>query len=377
VETCDICDSSPASATADDGGGALGRRRGHGERHRARTGVERRFLEHTHRAVPQHRSRARHQGAIRVGTRGADVEHGLPGGNRLTRDVRSRMAGVHGRRDGRVYRQHQLVTSAREQIARHVETIRFHQRIAGLEAHGLEERASHRTTDEQLVHLRQQRFHHVDLAADLRAAKNGHERTFRIGERAAQIGQFLLHQETRHRRTAVARHTGRARVGTMGRAERVVDVHITKFGKLPRERVVVLLLTREKARVLEQQHFTGLQRLCGRHRSLAHGFSEEVHRTRQHLTQPCRHRSQRVLRLRRALGTPEVRQQHHARSTIEQLRDGRQRRRDACVVAHTPLIIERHVEVDTHEGALALQLGGREIANGLGDAGHRISCNRA
>jgi hypothetical protein len=89
-------------------------------------------------------------------------------------------------------------------------------------------------------------------------------------------------------------------VGTVARAERIVDVHVDAFDQLGDEGRVVALLTRVEAQVLQQ-----LDTRCELGQASAHG----VHR---------------VLRVRLALGAAEVRGRHdRAPRSVSQLIVGR------------------------------------------------------
>ena len=138
-------------------------------------------------------------------------------------------------------------------------------------------------------------------------------------------------------------------------AERVVDVEVAELGERARQALVVRLFAAEKARVLEQQDLA----VCQVVRRL-----DALRRCRcSRRTRPCvpaaarraarATGSQRILRLRLALRPAEVRQQDDARAAIEQELDRRQRRADARVVGDVPVVVERDVEVDAHERALA------------------------
>ncbi len=80
----------------------------------------------------------------------------------------------------------------------------------------------------------------------------------------------------------------------------------------------------------------------------------------QRLQMP-RDRLERVPHVRLAFGSPEVREQHDARTAREQRLDRGKRRPNACVVGDA-ITLDRDVEVDTYERAFAAQLCVGEIA---------------
>src|SRR5690348_13622865 len=105
-------------------------------------------------------------------------------------------------------------------------------------------------------------------------------------------------------------------------AERVVDVKIAEARKRLRERVVVGLFTGVEPRVLEQENFSGAERLGCVVRRVAGDVGAERHGAAKQFREPRSDWSERVLRLRFRLRTPEMRQQHDACAALCERLDG-------------------------------------------------------
>src|SRR6185503_12362052 len=142
----------------------------------------------------------------------------------------------------------------------------------------------------------------------------------------------------------------------MRRAKRVVDEEISQFGERAREAWIVFLLATEEAGILEQEELAGFATLARFERLVRIGRLDEDDFAPRQLSQPGRHRLQRVLLLRLPLGPPEVRQDDRKRSALEQQLDRRQGCADAGVIRYPAFVIEWNVEIDADEGALAPDL---------------------
>jgi hypothetical protein len=118
--------------------------------------------------------------------------------------------------------------------------------------HGLEESEDEATAQQQLVALVEQVLDDGQLAGDLRAADHCSERAGRLVQ--VEELQLLLHQQAH---CSVLHEPGHARGGgvrAVGRSEGIVDVHVAQIRQLAAERLVVGLLARVEAHVLEEQH---------------------------------------------------------------------------------------------------------------------------
>ena len=90
----------------------------------------------------------------------------------------------------------------------------------------------------------------AELVLDLRAAGDEHERPLDVAEQLAEVRELLLEQQAGVGRKQPGDRLGRG-VRAVGRAERVVDVHVAAVRELARVALVVLRLARVEARVLE------------------------------------------------------------------------------------------------------------------------------
>ena len=152
----------------------------------------------------------------------------------------------------------------------------------------------------------------------------------------------------------------------MRRAERVVDVVLGQVRQLPGELLVVGFFFGVEAQVLEQQRLAlfQLRRDFLGFRADALGTEADVLAARQFLVeqhaQPLGHRLQTHLGIGLALGPAQVRSQNQARPVAQRIFDGGQGFADAGIVHDAP-VFQRHVEIDAHENAVAVE---RKITNG-------------
>ena len=140
----------------------------------------------------------------------------------------------------------------------------------------------------------------------------------------------------------------------MGCTERVVDVHVGERRELGRQLRVVLRLPRLVADVLEHEDVATGEVLGERAHLRADDARRECHVGAGQLRQSVGGRTQRQPRLA-VLGTAEVRDQDQPGAAVTQLVDRRQRRADPRVVRNRA-VLERHVEVDTHQYALSIDV---------------------
>jgi len=138
----------------------------------------------------------------------------------------------------------------------------------------------------------------------------------------------------------------------VGGAEGVVDVDVRQGGELRCERRVVRRLPGMETQVLEQQDLARSEGAgCGLDLR-SHTVPRRLHGPPEQLREPRRDRRHAQLFDDLALGAAEVRGEDDGAPLAEQVLDGRQRGADACVVGHATAL-ERYVEVDPHEHALA------------------------
>ena len=92
----------------------------------------------------------------------------------------------------------------------------------------------------------------------------------------------------------------------------------------------------------------------------------------EQFAQPVDHGAQRVLGIRLALGTAQVRGQDDLGLVLEGVDDGGQRGHDARVVGDGRAVFgERHIEIDADKDPLVGQI---DVANG--ELGHVAFCER-
>ena len=228
---------------------------------------------------------------------------------------------------------------------------------------GLEEREAHRAADEHGVGALQEGLEHADLVGDLRAADDRHERAGRVLEDARERLDLALEQQPGGVRQQLGDAHGRGVRAVRG-AERVVHVDVGQRGVALRQLGVVLGLPRLVADVLE-------------HHELGVGDVVEVGGEHdvgaEQLAEVLGDGLQRQLGLA-VLRPAEVRREHDARgAALAQRRDGRQRRADPRVVGDVLRVVERDVEVDPQEDALALDVEvlERPHVRGASGAGRR------
>ena len=137
-------------------------------------------------------------------------------------------------------------------VPRGIHQLGLDERLADRHPARLEKRVRHRAADEQRVDAGYQVLDDLELVRHLRAAEDGHERPLGTLEHAAEILDFLRHQQSGRRLRDVMDNPFCGGVRAVRRAEGVVDVHVGERGELAGEVGVVLLLFRMEAQVFEQ-----------------------------------------------------------------------------------------------------------------------------
>ncbi len=120
----------------------------------------------------------------------------------------------------------------------------------------------------------------------------------------------------------------------MRRAEGIVHVDITQGGKFFCECFIVLLFFSMETEILEQQHFTGLQRIHRRPRGFADAVGGELHLFADQGGETFGHRLQRKLGGGFPFRPSEMAHQDHCAAFRQNLLDRRQGFYDALVVGH-------------------------------------------
>jgi hypothetical protein len=153
-------------------------------------------------------------------------------------------------------------------------------------------------------------------------------------------------------------------VGAVGGAEGVVHIHVGQGCQLGGEAGIVLLLLGEEAHVLQQHHIALSHR---GHLGLGVGADAAVglhHGLAQQLAEAGGHGGEAHALIHLALGPAEVGGQDHLGALGGEVVDRGQGSADAGVVGDGAGVIERYVEVDPHQHALAAQLIGAEAGQG-------------
>ena len=143
-------------------------------------------------------------------------------------------------------------------LFRKVNLVRFEQRGADRVAERGEEGVRHAAADDQGIDLLHQVGDDADLIGDLGAAEDRDEGSLRVFQRAADVFEFLLDQETADSGQIIG-NAGGGGVGAMRRAERVVDIDLSKRSELLGKFGVVFGLFRMETDVFEQEDFAFLE----------------------------------------------------------------------------------------------------------------------
>src|ERR1700685_1169389 len=125
-----------------------------------------------------------------------------------------------------------MILGLPQKLAREVEFVFFHARLANLLALSFQECISHSTTDEERVHFAHQVLDYGDLVADFGPAEDGDERLLGMLQRFAQVAQFLFHKKSGGRFLHELCDANRRSVGTMRSPEGIVHVEVSKTTKL-------------------------------------------------------------------------------------------------------------------------------------------------
>ena len=285
-------------------------------------------------------------------------------------DGRGRGVEAEATRDiGRQVNRHLLLDGLAQEVTCVRQLVGLDLARADLLAHRLEEGVRHRATDHDRVDLLEQGIEYFDLVGDLRAAEHGDVRTIDLAEQARQELDLLCHHEARTFFGDELHHARGRGMRAMRGTERVVDVDVAVRSERTRHRLVVGFLARIPAQVLEHRDLTIAQVGDDLPRAVAYRLVGERDIDREQLGELRGDRFERELRLDLPVGAPEVRTEHDARAALDQVLERRQRRADARVVGDLlGALLERHVVVDAHEHALALD---RELFDGLDAARQR------
>ena len=226
----------------------------------------------------------------------------------------------------------------------------------------------HATHDHQRIHLVEQVVDELNFVRDLRAAEDGEQRALRVVEHRAERVELFLHKITA--RALGQLHAGHRTVVAMGRAEGVIDIHITELRQAGSEGFHLLRIRLQfrtvfqlhlalfldvEAEVLEQNDIAGLGLGASGFDFGPNAIIEKLHRLAEQLRECISHGLEGKFLNAFTIGTAEMAHQHHGRALLQRVADGRQRSFDALGVGdRAGDFVLRDVEIHANEGALAL-----------------------
>jgi hypothetical protein len=178
----------------------------------------------------------------------------------------------------------------------------------------------------------------------------------RIGDNASEIVQLFLHQQSRGSLGDVFRYADRRSMRAMCGAKSVVYIEsVAQPGELLGKPVVVSLFFFVKSKVFEQQHVAILH-YCGLVFCLiADAVCSKNNRPTKQTRKVFSHRGKAVPLNALTLRPAQVRSKNHASIMCNSIADRRQSRANARVVFNLSFL-ERYVEIDANEDAIALQV---------------------
>ncbi len=260
---------------------------------------------------------------------------------------------------GRQHEGHALRLGQGQDAGRVLHPVTFEQALADGPALGHQEGVGHAAADDEGVDAIHEVLEDPELVRDLGTADDGRERLGRRLEQRRERDDLALHEQAGVGRQ-VGRHADRRGVGTMRRAEGIVDVDVGIGRQRLRELGVVGLLLGVEAQVLEQDRLARLEAGDGVDGADAERVAGHAHGSAQQVRQAQRDRTQAEGVVDLALRPTEMAGQDDDGAAIEEVGDGRHAGPDAGVVDDLA-VLERDVEIDPDEDLLA---GRIEVANG-------------
>ena len=218
---------------------------------------------------------------------------------------------------------------------------------------GEAEGVGHGASNDESVSLTHEAVENLDLVGNLGAPHDHDERTGWILKLVDEILELLFDEETHRAGAEIFGHASGGGVGAVGRAEGVIDVEVAERSELLGEVGVIGLFTWVKTHVFEKEDFPVLHCGDGGLGFLTDAVFDEVNGSIDQLAETDRDGFERVFRIRRGLGAPEVGHEDDLRPGLDEVFDRRDGRGDAGVVGDLELVVERHVEIDAHEDAFA------------------------
>ncbi len=145
----------------------------------------------------------------------------------------------------------------------------------------------------------------------------------------------------------------------MAGTEGVVAVNITHARQLGGESRLPRFLARIKTQVFQQEDFAAVQ-ISPQFRSrLARGFWRELNGLAEQFGEACGSRFQAELRGGLSFGTAQVAHQNELAAAVKNRLDCRQSKPNSPIVGNVLLIVERNIEIDTHQNGFASYVGVR------------------
>ncbi len=139
--------------------------------------------------------------------------------------------------------------------------VRLRKRLADPATGGEDKCVGDAAADDQAVDLRRQCAQDRELGRHLGPGHDGHQRPFRMRQRAAECVEFRRQQRTRARDRGEFGETVRRRLRPVRGAEGIVDVDVAELRHPLRQFVDVLLFALVHPAVLEQDDLTRLERV--------------------------------------------------------------------------------------------------------------------
>mmetsp|Transcript_13005 Transcript_13005/g.22029 ORF Transcript_13005/g.22029 Transcript_13005/m.22029 type:complete len:479 (+) Transcript_13005:86-1522(+) len=324
-------------------------------------------LEHAHGAVPHHRLTGLELGLERLDGVGPNVETHPAVGNLVgSADLRVGISGeLVSQHNVRGQEQlHALGLSLNHERLGELDLVLLHQGGADREALRLVEGEDHAATEDEHVDGLQEGLDDSDLGGHLGPAHDRAEGALGLQHGALQVVQLLLEEEAGHGRLQELGHALGGGVRAVGGPEGVVDVEVRVGRELLGEVCAVLLLLGVEAHVLQEQHGAVLHARDGLLHVRADTVVDLDDIAREVLLEASHDGGQAEL-LGHALGAAQVGGDQDLGAVVDEVLDGRDGTTDAGVVGDVLGLVHGHVEVATHEHALALELSLTEIADRL------------
>ena len=217
-----------------------------------------------------------------------------------------------------------------------------------------QESIGHAAADDQQIDLGEQVAEQIELGRYLGAAHDRGNRSGRRLQHLRECVELVLHGAAGIGRQLAAEAFDRG-MRAMRHRERVVHEDVAERGELIDEGGVVAFFPGVEARVLQAQDIARFHRIDRRHGRCADAIVGERHRPLEHVRNRRRQRLQRLGRIA-SLRTSEMGEQDHLAALVGDLADGRSDALDAGGVRDLA-VLDRDVEIDAHQHALAAEVG--------------------